>query len=249
MDRPSPGARAVRPGEPIPAAEGGDLAYLVRAGRVRLAAALPGGQAPLALLGPGELFLPAAGVSAAAATEAEVLAVPVSALPALLAGSPALGAAVTGLLRRQAALHALVGRLLAGEGADRLAAALAAEEAGFRAAWEAAPEAIALSDPDGLVLAANPAYAELYGYPLDLVVGYSFAAIFPPERRDWALAGYREAFAGPARPGPVVAPVRRADGTGLVVEARVGYVERRGARVAMASVLRDVTGTPPGRAA
>ncbi len=245
MDLPVSGSRAVRPGQPIPATEEGDLAYLVRAGRVRLAAALPGGEAPLALLGPGEVFLPAGGVSAAAATEAEVLAVPLSALPAVLAGSPALGAAVTGLLRRQAALHALVGRLLAGEGADRLAAALIAEETGFRAAWEAAPEAIALSDADGLVLAANPAYAELYGYPLDEVVGRSFALIFPPEQRAWAEAGYRAVFAGPARPEPVMAPVRRADGTERTVEARVGFVERAGVRVAMVSVLRDVTETPP----
>ena len=246
MDRPAPGPRAVRRGEPIPATDGGDLAYLVRTGRVRLAATLPGGgEATLALLGPGEAFLPAAGLAAVAATEAEVLAVPLPALPALLAGSPALGTAVSGLLRRQAALHALVGRLVAGAGADRLAAALAAEEAGFRAAWEAAPEAIALSDPDGLVLAANPANAELYGHPLAALVGRSFALIFPPERRAWAEAGYRAVFAGPARPAPVVAPVRRGDGAERAVEARVGFVERAGARLAMVSVLREAGGGDP----
>ena len=250
MDRPAPGPRAFRPSEPIPATDGGELAYLVRSGRVRLAAALPcGGEAPLALLGPGEAFLPTAGLAAVAATEAEVLAVPLPALPALLAGSSTLGTAVAGLLRRQAALHALVGRLLEGEGADRLAAALAAEEVGFRAAWEATPEAIALSDPDGLVLAANPAYADLYGYSLDQVVGRSFSLIFPPEQRAWAEEGYRAVFAGPARPEPVVAPVRRADGTGRSVEARVGFVERAGERVAMVSVLRDVTDGHPAGAA
>ncbi len=245
MDFAAPGLRAFRLGELIP--DVADLAYLVRAGRVRLVAALPGGgAAPLALLGPGEAFLPAAAVRATAATEAEVLAVPLTALPELLAASPSLGAsAVAGLLRRQAALQALVGSLLSGMGADRLAVALAAEEAGFRAAWEAAPEAVALSDPEGLVLAANPAYAELYGYPLDEVVGHSFALIFPPEQRAWALAGYRATFAGPARPEPVVATVQRADGTPRVVEARVGFVERAGTRLAMVSVLREMSGGAP----
>ncbi|MEA2596538.1 MAG: fold [Thermomicrobiales bacterium] len=241
MDGPAPGPLAYRPDEPIPAA--GDLAYLIRAGRIRLTAAMSdGGTAPLALLGPGEAFLPTAGITAAATTEAEILAVPLSALPALLTSSPALGVtAVAGLLRRQAALLALVGRLLQGAGADRLAAVLAAEEAGFRAVWEAAPEAVALSDPDGVVLAANPAYAEFYGYPLAEVVGHSFAIIFPPEQRDWAMAGYQTVFAGPDRPDPVVTTVRRADGTERVVEARVGFVERAGARAAMVSVLRDAT--------
>ncbi|MDP9354041.1 MAG: PAS domain S-box protein [Chloroflexota bacterium] len=245
MNAASPGLHAFHPGDQFP--DVADLAYLVRAGRVRLLATLPGGgAAPLALLGPGEAFLPAAGVRATAATAAEVLAVPLPALPALLASSPVLGAtAVAGLLRRQAALQALVGRLLSGAGADRLTAALAAEEAGFREAWEAAPEAVALSDPDGVVLAANPAYADLYGYPLDEVVGHSFALIFPPEQRAWALAGYRETFAGPTRPAPVVATVRRADGVAQVVEARVGFVERAGTRLAMVSVLRETGAGDP----
>ena len=246
MDLAGPGLYTFRFGDLIP--DVADLAYLVRAGRVRLIAALPGGgAAPLALLGPGEAFLPAAGIRATAATEAEVLAVPLSALPDLLAASPSLGAAaVAGLLRRQAALQALVGSLLSGMGADRLAMALAAEEAGFRAAWDAAPEAVALSDPDGLVLAANPAYAEFYGFPLDEMVGHSFVRIFPPEQQAWALAGYRETFVGPARPDPVVTSVQRADGSERVVEARVGFVEREGTRLAMVSVLRAVdeeTGT------
>ena len=242
MEHPAAGLRAYRPDEPITAA--GDLAYLVRAGRVRLAADLPGGNAaPLAVLGPGEAYLPAAGVTAVAATDAEVLAVPLSSLPALLASSPALGIpAVAGLLRRQAALHALLGRLLMGAGADRLGSVLAAEEAGFRAAWEAAPEAVALSDAEGVVLAANPAYAELYGFRLTDVVGHSFAIIFPPEKRDWAMEGYRAVFAGPARPEPVVTTVRRADGIEREVEARVGFVEQSSARMAMVSVLRDVNG-------
>ena len=239
MDFTAPGLRAFGLGELIP--DVADLAYLVRTGRVRLIAALPGGgAAPLALLGPGEAFLPAAGIRATAATEAEVLAVPLSSLPDLLAASPSLGAAaVAGLLRRQAALQALVGSLLSGMGADRLAMALAAEEAGFREAWDAAPEAVALSDPEGLVLAANPAYADLYGFPLDEIVGHSFALIFPPEQREWAIAGYRETFAGPARPEPVVATVQRADGSQREVEARVGFVERAGTRLAMVSVLRE----------
>ena len=53
----------------------------------------------------------------------------------------------------------------------------------LRAAWEAASDAIALSDPRGIVLAANPAYFTLYGYSPHEVVGQLFSIIFPPDDR------------------------------------------------------------------
>ena len=49
----------------------------------------------------------------------------------------------------------------------------------FRLAWDMAYDAMVLSDPHGIVLAANPAYLRLYGFPEEAVVGHSFAIIFP----------------------------------------------------------------------
>ena len=53
---------------------------------------------------------------------------------------------------------------------------------------------MALSDPQGVLLAANPAYYRLYGYAPEEVVGRSFALIFPSEQRTWAEAQYQEVF-------------------------------------------------------
>jgi len=45
---------------------------------------------------------------------------------------------------------------------------------------------MALSDPAGVVLDANPAYGRLYGYAPEAVIGRSFAVIFPEAMRAWA---------------------------------------------------------------
>ncbi|HEX2280721.1 MAG TPA: PAS domain S-box protein [Thermomicrobiales bacterium] len=61
--------------------------------------------------------------------------------------------------------------------------ALRESEERFRAVWEATSEAMALSDPDGTVMAVNPAYCALYGLLPEQVVGHNFAIIFPEETR------------------------------------------------------------------
>ncbi len=114
-------------------------------------------------------------------------------------------------------------------------------EAWLRAVWEAATDAIALSDSKGLVLAANPAYYTLYGFTPEEVLGRSFAVIFPEEERATAEAQYHDVFHGPDRQGPFEAIVRRRDGTERIVESRISFVDERGQRVAMLSVVRDVT--------
>ena len=111
----------------------------------------------------------------------------------------------------------------------------------FRAVWEATSEALALSDPDGVVLAVNPAYCALYGRPPEELVGRSFAVIFPEEQRADAEAQYRAAFADPDPPQNYEARVRRPDGGERMVEARADFLVRDGERVAMISAIRDVT--------
>ena len=46
---------------------------------------------------------------------------------------------------------------------------------------------MALSDPAGVVLAVNPAYCALYGFPPKALIGQSFAVIFPAAARAAAL--------------------------------------------------------------
>src|SRR5947209_16992501 len=116
-----------------------------------------------------------------------------------------------------------------------------AREAHYRAAWEASVEAMALSDADGTVLAANPAYCDLYGLDRDDVVGRPFCIIFPSEQREWAMAEYRRVFGGEVDPQGVESVVQRSDGTERYVDVRYSFVEQEGERVAMLSLIRDVT--------
>ena len=117
------------------------------------------------------------------------------------------------------------------------------EGEGARLLWDKTSDAIAVSDADGVVLAANPAYAELYGYELDQVIGQSFEIIFPPDYRPMAKELYRQSFNGPPLTTPIESDVRRADGSPRRVEARTAFLERDGRRVAMVSFIRDITDT------
>jgi PAS domain S-box-containing protein len=137
-------------------------------------------------------------------------------------------------------------RLYAAEQQARRAAeaaqtALAESEARFRLVWEVAADAMALSDPDGIVIAANPAYYELYGYQPEQVLGQSFAVIFPEEQRASAEAQYRQVFAAPVAPPAFESAIERSDGTVRHVETRINFIHQDGRRAAMLSSIRDVT--------
>ena len=111
----------------------------------------------------------------------------------------------------------------------------------LRQLWEHTSEAMVLSDPGGIVLAANPAYYRLYGYGPEEVLGKSFALIFPPDQRAWAEAQYEEVFRGEQSPAVVTSTVTSKTGLERVVESRASFLEENGRRTAMLSILRDVT--------
>jgi PAS domain S-box-containing protein len=131
-------------------------------------------------------------------------------------------------------------RALEQKAQQELAARRESEER-FRAVWEATSEALALSDPEGIVLAVNPAYCALYGRAPEEVVGHTFAVIFPEAERAGAMEQYRAVFADPNPPHSYETRVQRADGTERVVEARADFLVQDGARVAMISAVRDIT--------
>lgn len=60
-----------------------------------------------------------------------------------------------------------------------IGAADVAQGAWLRAACRAATDVMAVSDPDGRVLEANPVYHPPHGHTRDEVPGQSFAVIFP----------------------------------------------------------------------
>ena len=111
----------------------------------------------------------------------------------------------------------------------------------FLAVWEHSADAMSLSDSEGTVLAANPAYYQLYGYSPEEVLGECFAIIFPPEERAWAVEQYKEIFQREAPPPAFESAIRRADGTLRIVESRATFIEEEGHRTAMLSIIRDIS--------
>lgn len=100
---------------------------------------------------------------------------------------------------------------------------------------------MALSDADGIVIAANPAYCALYGYPQEAIVGERFSLIFPPEQRPSADAQYQAVFQGQLTVPAYEAVVQRGDGDERVVESRIEFLTASDGRRAMLSIVRDVT--------
>lgn len=119
--------------------------------------------------------------------------------------------------------------------------ALQVEEQRFRMVWDAAFDAMALSDAQGKVLAANAAYYKLYGYEPDDVIGRSYAIIFPQERQEQAKARYKTVFEGKKANVPVESTIQRADGTIRIVESSYDFLVQHGKRIAMISIIRDIT--------
>lgn len=110
-----------------------------------------------------------------------------------------------------------------------------------RAVWEAAADAMAISDPRGIVLDANPAYFDLYGFRPDDVIGHPFSIIFPEHLRAWAQDGYQQTFADPMVAPMVPSVIQTRDGRERHVEVRYTFLTEHGHRTAMLSVVRDVT--------
>lgn len=111
----------------------------------------------------------------------------------------------------------------------------------FRAVWEAASDAMALSTPDGRVFAANPAYYQLYGLTPEEVIGKNFSIIFPKEEQKWAEVLYDYVFKSPTISPSFETNVVRGDGTERIVESSYSFIIQNGERIAMLSIIRDIT--------
>lgn len=123
----------------------------------------------------------------------------------------------------------------------RLYEALRESEERFRAVWEISADALALSDAEGIVVAANPAYLDLYGFTAEEVIGQLFNIIFPEAEREQVLEQYKAVFASPLVPPTFESVIQQADGSQRIVETTIGFITQDGERTAMLSNIRDVT--------
>jgi PAS domain S-box-containing protein len=121
--------------------------------------------------------------------------------------------------------------------------ALQESEERLRAIWEAATDAMVLSDSDGTVLDANPAYLALCGYPSGQVIGRKFSIIFPEDQQEWNENQYRASFHRWPTTSRFESTVRRMDGPERTIESRIAFMYKNRRRNAMLSTIRDITDT------
>ena len=123
----------------------------------------------------------------------------------------------------------------------RVARELEESEQRFRAVWETSADAMALSDPEGIVIAANPGYYRLYGYTPEEIVGHSYAVIFPEKEREVAIRLYKQTFSEGNATESVETTIVHKDGSLRLVEATYRFILEDGQRVAMLSQIRDIS--------
>lgn len=111
----------------------------------------------------------------------------------------------------------------------------------FRASWEHCADAMVLSNQHGTVLAANPAYLALHGFPAEEVIGKHFSVIYPPERRAAARERYAEIFRTGTLQPIYEAQVLHNDGHIRNVASHVTFIYEHGQPVALLSITRDIT--------
>jgi PAS domain S-box-containing protein len=103
------------------------------------------------------------------------------------------------------------------------------------------PEALVLSDADGLILAVNEACLQLTGFGREELLGRHLSLLFPAEERAAVTEEYRRAFAGPDQLPGYERLIRRVDGADLPVEARCSFLSAAGRRVGLVTSLRDIS--------
>jgi PAS domain S-box-containing protein len=121
--------------------------------------------------------------------------------------------------------------------------ALQESEEKFRTVWETAADAMVLSDPEGIVLDANPAYLELCGYPSEQVIGRKFSVIFPEDQLERAEQQYCAVFNSRPIKSRFESTVRRMDGAERTIESRIAFIYKDGRHKVMLSTIRDIIDT------
>ncbi|MCY7370435.1 MAG: PAS domain S-box protein, partial [Polaromonas sp.] len=136
-------------------------------------------------------------------------------------------------LPRELELIQLAADLLAAavEG-DRLTARVRSSQARFRNVFKHAGTAIAISDIQGLLRAANPAYCTLLGYTFDELRLIGFSKLVHPEDREQNLAAVRRLLASRLPSREIESRYLRKDGSTVWVHK-------------VLSVLRDEAGQGP----
>jgi PAS domain S-box-containing protein len=125
----------------------------------------------------------------------------------------------------------------------RVEEALRESEARYRSILSASPDAIVITDLDGLASMISPSVLRIFGFRQeDEILGRSIINFIVPEDRDRAVAGialmHQGVFTGPGDYRAI-----RADGSRFDIEVNGEFIRNSGGQPAgMVFIVRDVTG-------
>lgn len=112
-----------------------------------------------------------------------------------------------------------------------------------RSVLESAPDAMIVIDDAGMIVFGNHQVSELFGYPIDEVLGRPVELLLPERFRD-THASHRRSYTEAVRVRPIgMGPdllARRKDGSEFPVEISLSPI-REGETVLVAAAVRDVT--------
>jgi PAS domain S-box-containing protein len=119
--------------------------------------------------------------------------------------------------------------------------ALRRSESFLRLVWESAADGMRLTNRDGNVLMANPAYCRLVGRAADQVVGRDVTELVAPGRRDDVRRKHGEQFEPGTRRPRYETEVEMWDGRRRWFEVTSAFLEAPGEPPLLLSVVRDTT--------
>jgi two-component system, cell cycle sensor histidine kinase and response regulator CckA len=123
----------------------------------------------------------------------------------------------------------------------RAEAALRKSEALLRLVWDTAAEAMRLTDADGTVVLANPAYCRLIGRPAEELVGRPLVQAYAGPRGAEILRKHGERFATQSARAFFESAVELWDGRQRWFEVGMAFLNATDEPPLLLSVLRDVT--------
>ncbi len=107
--------------------------------------------------------------------------------------------------------------------------------------WQHALEAFVITDANGIVIDANPAYCELYGVPREELIGNDFAIVFHPDYREQARTAYRTFFDAGQPAFGIVAEVRLLSGEKRLMQSSASFIEPLAGKRFLLNIIRDIT--------
>jgi PAS domain S-box-containing protein len=107
-------------------------------------------------------------------------------------------------------------------------------------AWDQAAHALRVTDAEGTILVANPAYCDLVGKPREAVEGLNFSRLYAAAEQDQALERHRRRFAARHAEPLFTEEITLWDGRKARLEFSNSFLEGDGGRPLLLTVIREV---------